>query len=198
MFTTAILIAGGRARGRQVPRPLHRRSGLTYLESAVEQALDSVVDEVVVVLGRKVASSREMLEPRSRLRVVVDREHTEKRSALLKAGFQGATDDATAFFVAYADERFPLAQEIDLFLSAASREGKALVLRGGRHGDLFPVLFDRSLKSEMLSDVNDQTLRRVVERDPSRLCLVIGEASPVPSPAKRARSKRPVRRRSRS
>lgn len=198
MFTTAILIAGGRARGRQVPRPLHRRGGTTHLESSVEQALLSVVDEVVVVLGRKVALAKGMLEPRPRLRVVVDRVHAEKRSALLRTGFHAASRDATAFFVAYADERFPAAHEIDLFLAASSKEGKPLVLRGGREGALFPVLFDRSLESEMLSDVNDQTLRRVVERDPSRLCLVVGEKAPAARTSRRSRAKRPVRRRTRS
>jgi CTP:molybdopterin cytidylyltransferase MocA len=172
---------------------------VTYLESAVEQALMSVVDEVVVVLGRRVGMAREVLEKRPRLKVVVDREHTEKRSALLRYGVQASSPDAKAFFVAYADDRFPQFHEIDLFLAAASREGKPLVLRGGRAGALLPALFDRALLSEMLSDVNDLTLRRVVERDPSRLCLVISEESAAPPPVvKRARTARRVRRRSRS
>lgn len=199
MFTTAILLAGGRARGRQVPRPLRRRGGVTFLESAVEQALLSVVDEVVVVLGKRVAAAREVLEQRQRLRVVVDREHTEKRSSLLRFGVQAASPDSKALFVAYADDRFPRAHEIDLFLSAASREKKSLVLRGGKGGSLFPALFDRALLSEMLSDVNDKTLRRVVERDSTRLCLVVGEhIATAPRAGRRARSARRVRRRSRS
>src|SRR6185436_3360683 len=129
MFTTAILLAGGRSRGRQLPRPLHRRGGTAHLEFAVEQALLSVVDEVVVVLGKKAASARELLEARPRLKVVVDREHTEKRSALLKAGIRAAASDATAFMVAYGDDRAPSHHEIDLFLAAASHDKKLLVLR---------------------------------------------------------------------
>ncbi len=190
VFTTAILLAGGRAPGRHVPRPLRRVGGLSRLELAVEQALASCVDEVVVVLGRRVAPAREVLESRARLRVVVDRVHTEKRAALLREGLSAASREATAFFVAYGDDRAPSAVEIDQFLSAASRGHKPVVLRIDRRSrDLLPALVVRDLESELLSDLDDASLRRVVERDPSRLGLVRAEIK-VSAPAKRRRKNR--------
>lgn len=196
MYTTAILIAAGRARGRQLPRPLRRRGGVTHLEAAVEQALLSCADEVVVVLGKRIAPARDLLEPRPRLRVVVDLEHAEKRSKLLAAGLSNASREATAFFVEYADDRAPSSVEIDQFLSAASRAHKPLVLRDDGEHPLLPALIDRSLKSELLSDLDDESLRRVVERDPSRLCLVRAGSAFRSKPA--ARRPRTARRRSRS
>ncbi|MFN0207634.1 MAG: NTP transferase domain-containing protein [Planctomycetota bacterium] len=196
MYTTAILLAAGRNRGRQVPRPLKRRGGMTFLESAVEQALLSCADEVVVILGKRLAAAKDSLEPRPRLRVIVNHEHTEKRSRLLEAAFHVASKDATGFFIAYADDRGPQSPEIDQFLSVAMRTGKPLVMRDGLNRELLPMLIDRSLKSELLNDLDDETLRRVVERDASRLCLVrvgVDKIAPV-----RARAARVVRRRTRS
>jgi CTP:molybdopterin cytidylyltransferase MocA len=183
VFTTAILIAGGRIRGRQTPRPLRREKGLSRLETAVENALSSCADEVVVVLGRRLAHAREMLEPRGRLRVVVDAVHTEKRAALLAAGVRASSPEATAYFVEYADDRAAGTSDLDLFLSAAVREGKPIAVRrdAGR-ADIFPLLFLRSVRAEILADLDDEGLRRVVERDPSRLCLVRKE-QPVAAPA---------------
>ncbi|HKE01218.1 MAG TPA: NTP transferase domain-containing protein [Planctomycetota bacterium] len=176
MFTTAILIAGGRVRGRQTPRPLRREKGLSRLELAVENALSSCADEVVVVLGKRVAHAREMLEPRGRLKVVVDAVHTEKRAALLAAGVRAASPEATAYYVEYADDRAAASADLDLFLSAAVREGKPIAVRrdSGR-ADIFPLLFLRSVRSELLADLDDEGLRRAVERDPSRLCVVKNE-----------------------
>lgn len=191
VFITAILLAGGRAPGRRVPRPLRRSGGVTYLERAVEQALASCADEVVVVIGRRVAHARDVLEPRARLKVIVDPLHTEKRAALLATGIRGSSAEATAFFAAYGDDRAPAAKEIDQFLAASSRGHKPLVLRfDKKKRSLLPLLFDRTLKSELLSDVDDETLRRVVERDPSRLSLVPVEAKSSP-PARGRRKHRP-------
>lgn len=202
MFTTAILIAAGRSRGRHVPRPLRRRGGMTFLELAVEQALLSCADEVIVVLGKRIAPARELLEPRPRLRVVIDEKHTEKRAKLLESALHSVSQDTTTFFVEYADDRAPSSTEIDQFLSAAIRAHKPLVLRDDSEHALLPVLVDRALKSELLSNLDDETLRRVVERDPSRLCLVRAGAVTNKTPAKGtnkgAGGARPVRRRARS
>lgn len=196
MFTTAILISAGRARGRQIPRPLRRRGGVTFLETAVEQALLSCADEVIVVLGKRLAQARELLEQRPRLRVIVDEKHTEKRAKLLETALRHVSPDSTTFFVEYADDRAPSATEIDQFLSAAIREHKPIVLRDDTQHALLPLLIDQALKSELLSNLDDTTLRRVVERDPSRLILVRSGVANNKTAA-RAKVTRPARRKAR-
>lgn len=170
---------------------------MTFLELAVEQALLSCADEVIVVLGKRIGPSRELLELRPRLRVVVDEEHTEKRAKLLEKALGLVSAESTTLFVEYADDRAPSSAVIDQFLSAAIRAHKPLVLRDDSQHLLMPVLIDRALKSELLSNLDDETLRRVVERDPSRLCLVRDGGSPAKT-TRRPRAPRPARRRTRS
>lgn len=176
MYTTAILLVAGRARGRAQPRPLRKQGGVARLETAVDEALRSCVDEVVVVLGRRVASAQGQLEARPRLRVVIDKAHSEKRTALMTAGIRNASPETTAYFVSLGDDRAPSSLEIDRFLAAALRGGKPIAVRGDRRRrDLFPMLFERSVRAELLADLDDEGLRRIVEGDPSRLCLVRGD-----------------------
>jgi len=185
VYTTAILLVGGRSRGRVAPRPLRKQGGVARIETAVEEALQSCVDEVVVVLGRRVASAQGTLEPRPRLRVILDKAHSEKRAALLAAGIRNASPESTAYFVALGDDRAPSSVEIDRFLAAALRGGKPIAVRGDRtRRDPFPMLFERSVRAELLADLDDDGLRRIVESDPSRLCLVRGDR-PAPAEARR-------------
>jgi CTP:molybdopterin cytidylyltransferase MocA len=169
---------------------------VTFLEVAVDQALQSCVDEVIVVLGKRLAPAKDLLEPRPRLRVIVDAEHSEKRACLIATALKVAPDDATGFFIAYADDRSPNRDEIDQFLSVATRAGKPLVVRDATHRDLLPMYFDRSLKIEFSNASDDATLRHMVERDPSRLSHVrAGADSGKPVGARVTRG---VRRRTRS
>jgi CTP:molybdopterin cytidylyltransferase MocA len=196
VFTTVLLVAAGRSRGRQVPRALRRSKGATRLETAVENALASVADEVVVVLGRRVAQARAILEPRPRLRVVTDPLHTEKLSALLSTGIRASSPEATAYFVAYGDDRAPRTGEVNGFLNSAAREGKPITVRGDRtRSEVLPILFERSLRNEILRESGDEGLRRLVEGDPTRLGLVRLERGAARVPARKASPSRARRKR---
>lgn len=191
MFVSAILLAGGRARVAGRSRATEPGgAGRSAVGAVAEALLRTCVDEVIIVLGKRVAESSPELPTGPRVRIIADPEHVEKERALLRVGLDAAHADATTYLIHRIDGP-PLS-------SAAINRVLAHYLRGGRPiavlvhgvGIEYPVLVSRRLREELLEPGQGNWLRCLIERDPTRFLVLRvdprGAVRPVPTLAGRA------------
>jgi molybdenum cofactor cytidylyltransferase len=168
VIAVLVLAAGGSRRmGR--PKMLLPLPGGTVLATVVSRLLAAPVDRIVVVLGHGSAEvrARAGLPPDARVTVVDNPDWNEGLSSSLKRGLL-ACPEADALVVALGDQP---AVDVDVVrrLVEAWRRGARLAVpvRGEPGGPAasragHPVLFDRSLRDELLSLRGDVGARDVL------------------------------------
>jgi len=163
-----VLAAGSSSRMGQ-NKLLLDLGGETVVHRAVRNATEAGLDPVVVVLGHD--AGRVQVELFGlRCRCVVNPQHAEGVRTSLQLGVREVAADAHALVVVLADMPFVTAAMIRAVAERHRETGASLVIsqygdaRGGAPVDAPPILYDRSLFSELLSMTGERCAKRVVGR----------------------------------
>jgi molybdenum cofactor cytidylyltransferase len=163
MIAGIVLAAGGSTRmGR--PKMLLPAGGGTLLSAAVAPLLEAGLDRVVVVLGDRAEEVRggARLPADPRIVLVVCPEWRAGMASSLKRGLE-ACAGADAVVVALGDQPGVTAERVRKVM-AASAAGRDLVVPVHRGIPAHPVLFGRSLFSEIEALTGDVGAREVIRR----------------------------------
>jgi molybdenum cofactor cytidylyltransferase len=177
MIAGIVLAAGGSTRmGR--PKMLLAAPGGTLLTAAVAPLLEAGLDRVVVVLGDRAEEVRRgaRLPADPRLVLVVCPGWAAGMASSLKRGLEACTD-ADAVVVALGDQPGVTAERVRR-VTAAFGPGRDLVVPVHREIPAHPVLFGRSLFSELAALSGDVGARAVVRRHEGEAVRIEVEALP--------------------
>jgi molybdenum cofactor cytidylyltransferase len=172
IFVSAVILAAGRAQRMGFSKLNLQLSGKSLLRHVVDVALASVVSEVVVVLGDHAEELAPEIPEDRRLRVVHNPRFAEGQTTSLQAGLASVHPDSEAVVVFLGDQPLVSPEAVNALVAEFSLAGSPIVmpLYQGRKGH--PILFARSLFSELLALSPDQPRRDVVTRH-------LGEAATV-------------------
>lgn len=172
MITLIILAAGKSTRMEGHNKLLANVQGKPMIRRVVEAALNSKVDENIVVLGWEENKVRETLADLS-CRFIVNREFEKGQSSSLKAGLNEVESETRAVLVLPGDiakiDSVSINKVVDSYISDG---GTILVAtHNGRHGH--PILFDRRLFSD-IAQITEETygLKSVIKKHESEIRLV--------------------------
>jgi molybdenum cofactor cytidylyltransferase len=168
----AIVLAAGASRRFGSQKLLAPVGGVPLVRRSVERLLESSLDELVVVLGSDESAVRAAVAGLP-VRTVTNREYAAGMSTSLRAGLDAIGPGVDAVVVALADQPGVGATIVDRLVERYLAGRPAIVAplyRGGVRGN--PVLFDRSLFSELRGVTGDEGGRSVVARDAGRVTLV--------------------------
>jgi len=159
----AIVLAAGGSRRFGSPKQLLRWKGKTLLEHVADGALDSSVDQVVVVLGHERETISALLTDR-RVETVVNKDWEQGQASSVRVGLQALRESCDACLFVLADQPHVTSDLIDSIVSRYRRTLAPIVVPvyRGQRGN--PVLFARSLFPELLEMQGDQGGRQVLER----------------------------------
>jgi molybdenum cofactor cytidylyltransferase len=177
MIAGIVLAAGGSTRmGR--PKMLLPAGGGTLLSAAVAPLLEAGLERVVVVLGDRAEEVRRgaRLPADPRVVLVVCAEWAAGMAASLKQGLESCAD-ADAVLVALGDQPGVTADRVRM-VTAAFGPGRDLVVPVYRGIPAHPVLFGRSLFSELAALSGDVGAREVVRRHEHEAVQIEVEALP--------------------
>jgi CTP:molybdopterin cytidylyltransferase MocA len=177
MIAGIVLAAGGSTRmGR--PKMLLPAGGGTLLSAAVAPLLEAGLDRVVVVLGDRAEEIRRnaALPADPRLVIVVCADWAAGMASSLKRGLK-ACADADAVLIALGDQPGITAERVRM-VTAAFAPGRDLVVPVHRGIPAHPVLFGRSLFSELEALSGDVGAREVVRRHEGEAVWIEVEALP--------------------
>lgn len=165
MIVGIVLAAGTSSRlGR--PKQLLPHRGRPLVQHAVDAALESGVDEVVVVLGHAAAAVREALEGSDRLRIVVNPAYEEGQATSLMTGLAAAPEEARAAVVLLGDQPGISPGHIRSILRCYAETAGPVVR--ARYGEApgHPVLLDRSVWEAVMAITGDRGARDLLRQHP--------------------------------
>ena len=158
---SAILLAAGESRRMGEFKQLLRLGDKTFVEHCVDNLLASHVDEVIIVTGHRELEARRAIGDRP-VRFAHNADYQSGMASSIKRGVQALSESTRACVLALVDQPQIGAGVINLVIETYEKTPAIIVIPtyGGRNGH--PILFDVSLKEEILTINLEQGLRQVV------------------------------------
>jgi len=161
-------LAAGESRRMPIPKQLLKIHGKTMIEIVVEKAVESRLDEVIVVLGHKFDIIRKYVEKYSSLskpiKIVYNPDFRKGLSTSLKAGLRAISRESRAAIFILADQPMIKVETINRLIEIHSSMDCLIVapVYRGRRGN--PVLVDRRLFKEIFELEGDIGARPLMKR----------------------------------
>jgi len=181
-----VILAAGRSRRMGKPKQLLLLGGRPLLQHVVDSALDSALEEIVLVLGYRAEEIRSALclSDSSRLRIVIHGDFEAGQSSSLRCGLRAFAGKVRAAAVLLGDQPGVNAELIDRMAQAfCAQEAPALRPVYRTRGGLVPghpVLVAKALWPEVEALRGDLGLRELFSRHPEWLAQVELEGEPLP------------------
>jgi len=190
-----MVLAAGESRRMKTQKLLLPYRGTTVIEAVVRAALDSSVDETLVVVGAAREAVREALESYP-LTFAVNEDYRRGMLSSVQAGFRALPRGTEAAVVMLGDQPDVASRTIDELVLAYRESGGGIFLPdyGGRGGH--PVLIDTKYREEIFSLNPEIGLRQLHRAHPADVVEVeVSEAEApedmdTPDEYKKAVSKR--------
>ena len=168
---SAIVLAAGTSSRMGEPKQMLKLGPTTLFQAVLDKVVRSRVNEVIVVLG----SSADEIIRRStlgRAKVVINGDFVEGMSSSLRAGLRALNPESKAVLVVLADQPLLSEKTLNVMIEDYVRTRSPILAPKFRARRGNPVLFDRSLFSELQSLTGDRGAKSVVERHPDLLLEV--------------------------
>ena len=173
---SAIVLAAGESTRIGTPKLLLQIKGKSLLQHVVDNALQSKVGEVIVVLGAEATKLRRELKQR-RVKIIENASYKEGLSTSLKVGLQAVSPQARAVLALLGDQPLISHDIIDALIDKYEESGSIMVapVYRGRRGN--PVLFDSSLIPELTKVTGDKGGREIIEKHLAQLATIDFEST---------------------
>jgi len=172
MLSLIVLAAGKSTRMRGKNKLLAKVEGKPMIRKVVETALNSKVDEVIVVLGWKADKVREVLSDLP-CRLTVNKNYERGQSNSIKVGLKEIGQATLAVLILPGDIAMIDTKSINTVLDAFNQYSNPIVVAAHNGQPGHPILLAKQLFPE-IEGINEQTfgLKAVVQRHESELRLV--------------------------
>lgn len=170
-FISAILLAAGQATRMGELKQLLPFQGKTLVEWALAPLLHPAISETIAVVGHRAEEVRKILAAYP-VKIVLNERFPEGMGSSIHRGLQEVDSRARAVFIGLGDQPGISPEVVAQLIAAYESTEKRIVLpvSAGRRGH--PVLFDLSLKAEMLVAAKEVGLRQVVRAHPEEILEV--------------------------
>ncbi len=168
---SAVVLGAGRSTRFGAKKQLLKFKGATLLETVVGRFLESRVDEVVVVLGYAAKEIRTNSDF-GRANVVINTDYAQGLSTSLRAGIDAVDPKAKAAVVALGDQPLISVRTIDQLVHKYLETGGPIVAPFFQRRRGNPVLFDKSLFSELRNIHGDTGAKASLERHADKVVKV--------------------------
>lgn len=166
-----IVLAAGESRRFGRNKLLMPILGVPMIRRIVKGALDSVVDEVVVVLGFEAEIVMRAIDDLP-CRIVVNERYSMGMSLSVKVGFRAVSSNTDAVIILPGDYPLVDSDVIDVVVETYRKTNAPIVIASymGRRGH--PLLLSRALFSELM-EINEETmgLKSILSRHEEEIVL---------------------------
>ncbi len=172
MFS-AIILAAGESKRMGRAKQLLGVGGKTLLQSVLDSALKSDVDEVILVLGHESERIRKETDLRQ-VRVVVNPNYAKGMITSIQEGLKALDKKAVAFFIVLGDQPEIKPEIYNRLIREFRRvhplQGILLPTYQGKGGH--PALFSIKYLAESFKLTGDVGFREIVQKHPEEVLLV--------------------------
>jgi molybdenum cofactor cytidylyltransferase len=174
----AILLAAGKSQRMGKLKQLMPFGKSTILEQAIDNLLNSAVDETIVVLGHKAEEITETIATKP-VKIIVNPNYAEGMSTSIIAGLILVDPRAQAVMLALGDQPLVNSQTINRLIEEfqSHDRGIAVPTYKGKRGH--PVILAIKYKAELLELKSDIGAREIIKRHPDDVLEVTVDAEGV-------------------
>jgi molybdenum cofactor cytidylyltransferase len=176
MPIAGIILAAGMSLRFGRPKQLEKIGDKTLVEIAVDAALESKLDHIVLVLGYAfdavVSALRENRTRDPRLTILQNRAFQEGMSGSLRIGLNSVKDAFSSVMFLLADQPMIQAQTINLLLDAFIASEKGICAPVFHHKRGNPTLFSKRFFPQLLSIQGDRGAREIIRNAAAQVDLV--------------------------
>ena len=172
---TGLVLAAGASTRMGRPKQLLPAGGRPLLHRVLEQALQSHLDSVFLILGFMAEEIKESLGPlhaHPKLRIFENRRYTEGISSSIITGLAGVGSSCDHVMIILGDMPFITAPLINLLLDHYLASGLPLGAVGGEKRRGHPVIIHRRFFHELRGLKGDVGARDLFSRYREQVCLV--------------------------
>jgi len=170
-MVSAILLAAGESKRMGEPKLLLPFGSSTILEQAVDNLLNSRVDEVIVVLGDRAQEMIKRIANRP-VKVAINPVYHEGMGTSIVSGLSLIDNKALAVMLVLADQPLIDSETINKLIEAFFSHDKGIVIPAykGRRGH--PIIFSTKYKEELLGLKGDTGGRQIIREYPDDILEV--------------------------
>jgi molybdenum cofactor cytidylyltransferase len=166
-----LLLAAGESRRMGYPKPLLEAGGVTFLAKSAGAMLE-VAERLIVVVGAYRDRIGAAVPHDQRIVTAYNPDFARGQLSSLKIGLTQVSQEARAVMVHLADHPLVSPATFHAVVTEYGRSGRPIVIACYKGQRGHPVLFDRSIFSELMEAPEDQGARAVVNRERSRVGYV--------------------------
>ena len=162
---SAILLAAGESKRMGALKQLMPLGKNTLLEQAVDNILNSSVDETIVVVGHRAEEVSKAIASRP-VKIMLNPNYQQGMSTSIIAGLAMVDPKAQAVMLALADQPLVESGTINQLIDAFNRHDKGIAVptHRGKRGN--PVIFSIEYKEELLKLKGDIGGREIIKNHP--------------------------------
>ena len=162
---SAILLAAGESKRMGKPKQLMPMGKSTLLEQAIDNLLNSSVDETIVVVGHQAEEITGKIASRP-LKIAINPDYRNGMSTSIIAGLILVNPRSQAVMLALADQPLVTSRTINQLIDAFKNHDKGIAVPTHRGTRGHPVIFDIKYKAELLKLKGDIGGREIVKNHP--------------------------------
>jgi len=163
IFISALLLAAGESKRMGRQKLLLPFGTNTIIEQAIDNLLNSRVDEIIVVLGYR---AEELITKigRNPLKIAVNPHYQQGMSTSIIAGLNLIDNNAKAVMIALADQPSISNKTIDKLIEEFRLHNKGIIIPTYQGNRGHPVIFSIKYKSALLKLTGDVGGRGIIEK----------------------------------
>lgn len=169
-----IILAAGAASRMSAPKQLLKFQGKTLLRRAVETAVESIYQPVVVVLGANFEKTRAEIEDLP-VGIIFNKEWQSGLSSSIKIGLESLlelSNDAEAVVIALADQPFITSTHLNLLADEFYRSNKLVIAAEYNETVGVPALFAREIFADFDELSGDKGAKPIIEKNSNSLSTI--------------------------
>jgi len=175
---SAILLAAGESKRMGEPKQLMPLGSSTMVEQAIDNLLNSAVNEVIVVLGYKAEEITKTIAAKP-VKIIVNPNYRQGMSTSIIAGLILVDRQAQAVMLALGDQPSVDSQTINQLIEEFYNHDKGIAVPTyqGRRGH--PIIFDIKYKPKLLELKGDIGGRQIIQHHPDDVLEVAVDSESV-------------------
>jgi molybdenum cofactor cytidylyltransferase len=163
MMISAIVLAAGSSKRMGFCKQLLKINGITMIEHVVSNIGDSMVDNIIVVLGFNADEISKKLSNK-KLKIVINKDYEKGMSTSLKVGLKAVNKDTKAIIFLNSDQPFIKSHIINRIIEEYERTSSLIIVPTHKGKKGHPVLLDISFRSDIMKIQGDVGARNIIRK----------------------------------
>ena len=167
MISAILLVAGQSKRMNGENKLTKEIQGIPLIKLSVKNILASSINELIIVLGHQKEIIEKFIDKNKKIKFVFNKNFESGMASSIKTGLNHLSEKTEAFFICLAD--MPMVNHDIYNQLIKSKDNKEIIVPTykGQQGN--PVLFDKSMKENLLDIRGDVGAKKILESNKDKI-----------------------------